>query len=205
MATSALVLAGGAASRFGGDKLAVEVRGRPVLHHALLAADAVADRVVVVLGPAGLVPGWPDGLRSLPGVARDPRPHGGPLAGIATGLEALAREARAGEADRVLVVAGDMPSLVPGVLRALLDALDGDAALAAAWLEARPFAPLPMAVRPARVAVAVGAALAGGRRSLRSMLEAVPSGPVPSTAWRALDPAGLSLRDIDTRADLEGA
>ena len=43
-AVSAIVLAGGASTRFGRDKLAEPVDGRPLLHHAAEAVAAVAPR-----------------------------------------------------------------------------------------------------------------------------------------------------------------
>jgi molybdopterin-guanine dinucleotide biosynthesis protein A len=200
MRTTAIVLAGGAASRFGGDKLAAELRGRPVLHHALLAVDAVADGIVVVVGPEDPAPTWPAGLRAEPRLARDAVAHRGPLAGIATGLAWLAPPA---DDDLALVVAGDMPSLVPKVLRALVGELAADAALAAAWLEADPFAPLPMAIRPAAVAGPIADVLDRERRALRALLDMVPGRALPAATWRALDPAGATLVDIDTRDDLD--
>jgi molybdopterin-guanine dinucleotide biosynthesis protein A len=203
MRTTAIVLAGGAASRFGGDKLAAELRGRPVLHHALLAVDGVADGIVVVLGPGDPAPAWPAGLQAEPVVARDPVALRGPLAGIATGLAAA--RGPADGADLAVVVAGDMPSLSPEVLRALLGVLLADAGLAAAWLEAEPFAPLPMAIRPEAVAGPIEDVLARERRALRALLDVVPGRALPAEAWRALDPAGATLVDIDTREDLAGS
>ena len=199
MRTTAIVLAGGAASRFGGDKLAADLRGRPVLHHALLAVDGVADGIVVVVGPADPVPAWPPGLRAEPVVARDPVAHRGPLAGIATGLSSLPEPAAG---DLALVVAGDMPSLVPDVLRALLAILVDGPALAAAWLAAEPFAPLPMAIRPAAVAAPIAEVLTRDRRALRALLDVVPGRALAAPEWRAIDPAGATLVDIDTRDDL---
>ncbi|MFN8623891.1 MAG: NTP transferase domain-containing protein, partial [Chloroflexota bacterium] len=49
---SAIVLAGGRASRFGADKLAASLDGVPLLHHAVRAVSAVpgATEVIVVAG-----------------------------------------------------------------------------------------------------------------------------------------------------------
>ena len=55
-AVFALVLAGGASSRFGSDKLAATLDGRPLLHHALEAVAAVADRIVLVVAPGAPLP-----------------------------------------------------------------------------------------------------------------------------------------------------
>ena len=45
---AAIVLAGGRATRFGADKLVTEVGGRALVLHAIDAARAVAQRIVVV-------------------------------------------------------------------------------------------------------------------------------------------------------------
>ena len=46
MTVAAIVLAGGASSRFGGDKLAAPLGDRPVLAHVVEVASRVATRVV---------------------------------------------------------------------------------------------------------------------------------------------------------------
>ncbi|MGC5584650.1 molybdenum cofactor guanylyltransferase [Ornithinimicrobium sp. W1665] len=117
-----LVLAGGRGERLGGrDKAALMVGGRSLLHRVLEGAARLGGSVVVV------------GVTSVPdGVARtteDP-PGGGPVAGIAAGLQALrpsvpdllgdlsvgsAPGDRAGVAPWVAVVAVDQP----GAARAL--------------------------------------------------------------------------------------
>jgi len=195
-ATAAIVLAGGASSRFGADKLAADLGGRPLLHHALQAVDHVAATVVLVLAPDAIEPVLPP-LRARVRVAHDLATHQGPLAGLAAGLAALEPGV-----ERAILVGGDMPSLVPAVLALLLAALDADPALGAATLEAEPTASLPMAVRPALVGPAAGEILAEGRRALRSVLLRVPSAVIPTADWRALDPDGQTLRDVDTRRDL---
>ncbi len=196
MTVAGLVLAGGASSRFGSDKLSAQHRGQPVLHHALAAVAAVSDPVIVVLAPDAPLPVLPGGLAARIVITRDAVAHEGPLAGLAGGLAMLPPEV-----DRVIVAGGDMPSLAPGVLHALLAALDDVAGPAAVCLEAERVAPLPLALRPSAAAVANGV-LADGRRSLRAFLDAVDAAMLPATVWRALDPDGDTLRDIDTREDL---
>jgi molybdopterin-guanine dinucleotide biosynthesis protein A len=135
-------------------------------------------------------------------VARDGAAHRGPLAGLAAGLAALG--AGTPGADRALVVGGDMPSLVPAVLQALVEALVADARLGAVTLEADPPAILPMAVRSSLAAPAADALLAGDRRALRGLLTRVPSAVIPASAWRALDPDARTLRDVDAPGDMPG-
>lgn len=236
----AVVLAGGASSRFGSDKLAASLDGRPLLHHALEAVGAVVDRIVVVIAPEAPVPSIPDGLASRVVVARDTAAHAGPLAGMGVGLATLLATAdtpvrdeaphitgvgatdgvtagmtagaTAGRDDGwddgwdgvVLVVGGDMPTLVPAVLRLLATTLAEDPSLAVMTLAASDPAPLPMAVRPNAARAAIDAILAsGGRRSLLALLEVLPSATLPADAWRPLDPTAATLRDVDTPGDLQ--
>jgi molybdopterin-guanine dinucleotide biosynthesis protein A len=188
----AIVLAGGAATRFGGDKLAARIEGETVLARSLTAARRAAERIVVVLGPSDDDPG-------LPGVAlaRDPVAHRGPLAGLVTGLEALPA------AEVVLVLAGDMPTVRPDVLALLVEAIDADPNVAAVHLEADPVSTLPMAVRAQVVLPAARTLLAADRRSLRGLFDSVTTVSVAAVRWRALDRSGATLRDIDVPADLE--
>ena len=204
---AAIVLAGGAATRFGGDKLAADLDGRPVLEHALRAVAAVADPVVIVVGPDDPTPRIPGELGVRVVMARDAVARQGPLAGLGSGLAKLAGlgPVDTGDAPQpgvVIVVAGDMPSLIPGVLRLLADTVATDPALGAACLATDPPSPLPAAVRSSLAGPAAARLLAADRRSLRGLFEAVPTALIPAGSWRSLDPDARTLRDIDTRSDL---
>jgi len=193
-AASAVVLAGGRSTRFGVDKLATLLGGRPLLDYAVLAAAAVA-RDVVVVGSAG-----PARLPSAPGVTilrvPDTDPFAGPLVALATGL-ALVREPIA------IVVAGDMPTMVPDVLSALVAAIEAsDGVEASALLQRGRREPLPMALRAGVAASAAGRAVASGERSLHALLEALHVRDIHETEWRRLDPAADTPRDVDRPSDL---
>jgi molybdopterin-guanine dinucleotide biosynthesis protein A len=186
-----IVLAGGRSSRFGRDKLAEPIDGRSLLDHAIRAVQAVASEVVVVAAP-GAEPSVPDGVR----IARDPVAFEGPLAGLAAGLADLDPAV-----DLVIVVAGDMPSIVPAVLSRLLEALE--APVDAATLEADGRSvPLPLAVRRAAGVAAARELLAAGERRLRALPHALRGEVIAEAVWRRDDPEGATLRDIDTPADL---
>lgn len=187
----AIVLAGGRSSRFGRDKLAELVDGRPLLDHAIAAVRVVATDIVVVAAPAANVP-VPAGVR----VAHDPVAFEGPLAGLAAGLAALDPAV-----DRVLVVAGDMPTLVPAVLRRMLDSVVAGRAAALLGVE-RDTPPLPMALDRRRAAAATRRLVEAGETRLRALPTALDAEVVPESIWRYDDPVGATFRDVDTPADL---
>lgn len=193
-----IVLAGGRSSRFGTDKLAALVDGEPLLHHALRAVAAMpADGdVILVIGRDAPVPPLPFDLGACVRVERDPEAFGGPLVGLAAALSVLPDDALA------IVVAGDMPSLRPPVLRLLAATLEANPGAAVALLAHDEPAPLPAALRVRAARTAAANALAGGERSLRALIEALPTVRVPVADWRALDGDAATLRDIDTAADL---
>jgi molybdopterin-guanine dinucleotide biosynthesis protein A len=199
--TGAVVLAGGRSRRFGRDKLAVALPdGRTVLEHAIEAVAAVAGVVAVVVHQDG------EGL-ALPGathVVPDPEPYGGPLVGLATGLATLSD-------DVVIVVGGDMPALVPAVLARMAERLRSDESIAAVRLELGDESPgmppplvptLPCAVRRLPALEAARAALAENDRRLRGLFERLAVGVVSQVEWRADDPAGRTLLDVDRPEDL---
>lgn len=102
-----LVLAAGAGSRFGGRKQLAELRGRPLLEHALAAMGAARlHRVVVVLGAdADLILARAD-LRGARAVVC-PDWAEGQATSLRAGLDAV------GEVDAVVVALGDQPLLSP--------------------------------------------------------------------------------------------
>lgn len=242
-AASAIVLAGGRSNRFGADKMGAELGGRALLAHAIEVVADVCREVVVVTGhraapagragetratlpaetaatlPAGTAATLPEGIL----VVTDPEPYPGPLAALLQGARAAAQQ-------RLLVVAGDMPSLQPGVLARLLwwpERLEGaclERPPASAQPHAEPSRPdpsegpaeridgepvsatgpvvLPVALQRDAVVQRAAMLLGNGSRSLRSLLAALDLDLVPHREWRHLDPGALSLYDVDTREDL---
>ena len=116
----AIVLAGGGGRRLGGaSKADLDIAGRRLLERVLTGLDGVIDGLRVVVAPPSVR--VPRGvLRTL----EDP-PHGGPLAGIGAGMDALGAVAGSASAadERVLVVSVDTPG-VARLARLLVAAMD---------------------------------------------------------------------------------
>ena len=185
----AVVLAAGASSRFGSQKLLADLAGRPVLAHVLDAlAAAGLDDVVVVLG---------DERRAIEAAitwrgerrVTNQRPRDGLSSSVRVGLDAAAEDDRAAA---VLVVLGDQPALRPGTIRAVIEAAEGSAAPFACARYAADGAPNPVLVR--REAWAMAAGLSGDR-GLGPLLAARPE-LVLAVPVEGANP------DVDTPADL---
>lgn len=165
-AFDAVILAGGAARRLGGaDKPALEVGGRPLLDR-VLSAVGDADRVVVV-GPRRTTE------RPVTWTREDPI-GGGPVAALAAGMGEV-------RAERVVVLAGDLPFLRPDHIARLLRLVDADGALAiddtgrdqlllGAWRTAALRAALPQVTAGARLGVVVE-----GLDAVRVLFEGTPA------------------------------
>jgi len=196
---TAVVLAGGRSTRFGGDKLATAVAGEPLLHRAVRAVAAAADEVIVVIGRDAPAPALPADLPAPVRLARDRELDRGPLAGLVAGLTAASAPA-------ALLVAGDQPWLRPDVLRLLLEELDGPPGGpgfdVVALHDGDSLWPFPVALRVATVRPAAEAALAGDDLRLFTLFGRLRVARVHESKWRALDAEGASLRDIDTHDDV---
>jgi molybdenum cofactor guanylyltransferase len=191
--TAAIVLAGGRSSRFGRDKLVEPIDGRPMVDRAIDAVRALTSDIVVVVSP-GAAPTIDRGVT----IVHDERPFEGPLAGLATGLAVLASSV-----EHVVLVGGDMPSLMPAVLEQLISALARhDAAVLADETGPRP---LPMAIRSSVAGPAVERLVAGGERRLRALIDELDAEVIPRSTWERDDPMGGTLVDVDTPADLPRA
>ncbi|MBF6606418.1 MAG: molybdenum cofactor guanylyltransferase [Chloroflexi bacterium] len=206
-AVAGIVLAGGRSRRFGRDKLAASMPdGRTVLTHAAEAVASVVDLVAVVISPEGPIP---DALPPNVLVVRDAQAFDGPVAGILAGLEALG-----GTAESIVVVAGgDMPWMLPDVLRLLVDALEADpdatcarlgspTAVAAATVD-EPTALLPCALRLGAARAAARSAFAEDDRRVHRLLGRLATAVVDGQRWRTIDPDGWTIRDVDRPADLD--
>jgi len=152
----ALVLAAGASSRFGSNKLLAPLEGRPLLQHALdaVAAAGLADVVVVLGDEAPAIEAaiaWRGERRAV-----NERPGDGLSSSLRVGLDAAVEVAGA---DAVLVVLGDQPRLRAGVVRAVLAVAASPGTGHALFVRPRyadDSAPNPVLLRRAAWALAAG-------------------------------------------------
>ena len=194
----AVVLCGGESRRFGSDKTAAELAGRPVLDHVL---DGLPTQwPVVCVGPARPT------TREVTWTREDP-PGGGPAAGIAAALALLTPGSRYSPTDigspntstgqtryLVAVVGGDMPyagSALPALVTELRGHSDLDAVVARDG-EGRP-QPLLAAYRIDALRAALGDEPAG--TPLMRVLDAL--------RLRTVAVEGDAASDVDTPADLQ--
>jgi molybdopterin-guanine dinucleotide biosynthesis protein A len=113
-----VVLAGGAASRYGGvPKGLLSVGGARILDRVVERVQAVTGALPLLIANAPGASAWRPDLKTIP----DARPGFGSLGGIYTAVTA------APPPEPVLCVAWDMPFVPDGLLRALIDGATGGA------------------------------------------------------------------------------
>ena len=166
----------------------------PLLHHAVLRLAEVCPEVVVVLAPGAAEPVLPVGVRMR--LARDPTEGEGPLAGLHEGLLAAAG------ADWAVVAGGDMPELQIAVLFEMLRVAGEAKTDAVALQDGDLFRPLPCVLKSAPALDSAHLLLHAGRRSLRELLQSLRTSVIDEPTWQALDPARLTIRDVDQPEDL---
>ena len=134
---SAILLAAGAGSRFGGGKLLASFGGRPLIEAALSALrGAQVDEIIVVVGTEG------EGLRNI-GIAHEARVVENPdwAEGMSTsvciGLRACGPETRA-----AVVALADQPLVGAEAVKRLVGAFEGGARVAVATYGGEPRNPV---------------------------------------------------------------
>lgn len=184
---TALILAGGRATRLGGvDKRELVVEGRTIFARQ---CEVLAPRVAEILVSSP---------REVPGyrTVADTTPGAGPLAGIAAGLAAAATP-------WLLVVAGDMPH-VSGALIDLLRSHAGDGVDAVGIRIGELPEPLLCMLRVAAARPIVAARLAAARLKAARLLTdgELRVAWIAEPALRAIDPDLRALFNVNEPADL---
>jgi molybdopterin-guanine dinucleotide biosynthesis protein A len=153
----------------------------------------VVSPIVVVAAPGQDVPPLPSNVM----VARDPEEGRGPLQGLAAGLTALN-----GVCDAVYFSSCDVPFLKSAFVRRMLDLLGGHDACVPRiddYLQ-----PLASVIR-VRVAPIVERLLRDNRPRPAFLFDEVSTRIVRENELRDVDPAMMSLRNINTLAEYDAA
>jgi len=188
---TAVILAGGRATRMQGEKPLRLLKGSTLLEHSKDLVAPLADEVLVASGARDLEP--PADCKT---VKDAPEFAGqGPLAGILAGLDAASN-------DITLVLACDLPNLPTRLLKRLVEALDADCDCC--WCEHSGHPePLAAAMHTAAAREAVRKALTDGANKVvpcwRSMAHCV-LGPDVLAEFAPLERAFANLNTLE---DLE--
>lgn len=177
------VLLGGASERMGRDKARLALGGETL---AARTAKLLASLFEEVLLVGGEPPADAPGRR----VADPP--------GTRCALRGLVAALGAARAPRVLVVATDLPGLVPDLLLALVALPEADVVLPRG---ARGFEPLCALYRRDGVLPVARAHLEAGRLALRELFDGLSVSTLEGEDLAALDPDGAALANANTPAE----
>ncbi|MCA9563956.1 MAG: molybdenum cofactor guanylyltransferase [Myxococcales bacterium] len=158
MSWTAIVLAGGKASRFGSDKTRAILHGTPLLERTVSSVAPSVGRVIVV--GRSCPRDWPPHLEEVQFVL-DTVPHCGPLGGIVTACSLLN--------EPFLVAAADLGALESECVRWLLGEFRPDYDVVAVQ-SSRGLEPL-LAIYSPSVLAPAQRAIEGGNLSLTKLLE----------------------------------
>ncbi len=184
--TTAAILAGGRARRFGGrDKGLLTIGGRAIIERQMDVLAGVAERVFVVADDAG--PYAPLGLQVVPDVVAG----AGSLGGILTALTAAGEEG-------VLVLACDMPFVTTPFLRHVLEAgPEADVALPRST-----DGPHPLCACYAQTCAGpVRERIEAGALRVQDLLATLRVREICGPELSAFDPDGLLLLNVNTPDD----
>jgi molybdopterin-guanine dinucleotide biosynthesis protein A len=184
---AAAVLLGGASRRMGRDKAHVALGGVALATRVARVLDGLFEELWLVGGdPPAEAPG-----RRVP----DPE-------GAACGLRGLVGGLAAATAERVLVVATDLPLVTPELLLALVAWPEADAVVPRPREGSQPLCAL---YRREVVLPVARARLAAGALELQALLAAVTTSFLEPADLAPLDPHGAALLNVNTPEDLAHA
>lgn len=184
---SVAVLAGGASSRMGRDKSLLSLRGEHLIDRVVTRINQLSDDIMVITNNQEKYNFLREKVRFVPDMTG---PGQGPLAGIASALDAA-------EHERVLIVATDMPFLNVSLL-AYLAQLDDTAEVIVPVIAEDGYPETLHAIYSKRALPAIKAQLAAGRRKITRFFRDVQVRYVPRHEIEPLDPLFHSFFNANT-------
>ena len=209
VAFAGYIMAGGASSRFGGDKALVELGGRRMLTRMIELMRCVTPNLKIVAAKEKY---------AEPGIetVADRWPGEGPLGGIITALLDAAGNSTRPTQNRKLPVIGhgapacclivscDMPFLTEDWLRFLIQRADSSTADVVLPRSASGFEPLCACWRP-RAADPLRQAFERGVRKMMDGVQQVKAEVLDEKDWKRFDSAGRLFWNMNTPSDYEKA
>src|SRR6202790_5815209 len=184
-----IILCGGKSTRMGAPKALLAFGAETMLQRVVRLLATVVSPIVVVAAPQQSLPALPADVT----VTRDEQEGRGPLEGLRAGLKALPRSVQT-----AYVTSCDVPLLVPGFVRQMIDLL-GDHDIAVMEIDGFPH-PLSAIYRRDTLAH-VEALLAQDRLRPVFLFDAVRTRRVRPEEMVSVDPELRTLRNLNTRED----
>lgn len=198
MDRTALVLAGGASSRFGQDKGVLDLSGKPLIKHVVDAVSPLVDETIVVTSSKERAAKYAGFVDANVNFAVDICESNSPLIGALTGFS-LAK------GQYSLVLPFDMPFVLRETISLLFELCTGKAAVIPRWPNGN-VEPLHAVYHTKMAFEAAKAAVAEGKLHMRAMIENLRGVRYVSTlVIQQLDPELRTFFNINTFADLKMA
>lgn len=189
-----ILLAGGASTRFGREKVMEPVDGAPLFHRPLSALLGSCDEVLIVLAPGAADLPLPPNTSAVRFV-HDDIAHGGPLVGVRTGLVHV-------RAPLAAIAGADMPGLRAELLALMARHALKSGKKAVVLGDSDWSRPLPAVVNTKAALDLADELLRGGERRLRELVGALDALVLRQRVWAEADPRGDWRRDVDLPGDL---
>jgi molybdopterin-guanine dinucleotide biosynthesis protein A len=189
LSAGGIILCGGKSTRMGSPKALLAFGPETMLQRVVRLLGSVVSPIVAVAAPGQSLPRLPAHVI----VTRDEHEGRGPLEGLRAGLKALP-----GTSEIAYVTSCDVPLLVPGFVRQMIDLL-GDHDIAVMEIDGFPH-PLSAVYRRDTLPH-VEALLAEDRLRPVFLFERVRTRRVQPSEMVSADPELLTLRNLNTRQD----
>ena len=198
MKRSAIILAGGASSRFGSDKGVLELAKKPLIWHVVNIAAQSTEEIIVVTNSQERISKYSQILPSAIIFALDREESKSPLIGAATGFEIA-------HGKYSLLLPFDTPFINQEVLSLLFDLCDKRAAVIPRWPNGN-IEPLQAVYETNMALAAAKLAIDEGKLNLRSMIEKLKGVRYVSTLiFQQINPDLRIFFNINNVQDLKSA
>ncbi|MCL2359188.1 MAG: molybdenum cofactor guanylyltransferase [Nitrososphaerota archaeon] len=197
MDRSAVILAGGSATRFNnGDKGLFELNGKPLLSHVVDAVKGLVEEVIIVTNTQKRADVYAKIVSAKVSFALDVAEAKGPLVGALTGFEAA-------QGEYTLLLPVDSPFVSKDVIELLFDLSAGKAAVVPRHTDME-IEPLHAVYNTAYALSITKETLAQNQFDMRSMVERLRGVRYVSTlVIEQLDPELKTFTNINTPFDLK--